>query len=126
MAYLTYEEYRQMGGSLDNAAFAAAERKARYLINAQAGGSTGERIAALPELPQAVRDCTFELAELIADNSGRQISSESQSQGGTSESVSYVAKNEEEITAELEGVIYNYLIGVMYKGVSVLYWGACI
>ena len=107
--YLTYNEYLQMGGTLDNATFNLAERKARYLINAQAGGQTGERIGKLAELPQTVKDCTFDLVSFLAVCSAdkRQISSESQSQGGASESVSYVTKTDEQITAECESIIYN-------------------
>ena len=39
--YLSYTEYVAMGGTLDGSAFSAAERRAEYLINAQAGGQTG-------------------------------------------------------------------------------------
>ena len=121
MVYLTYEEYKQMGGTLDDAAFFNAERKARQLINAQASGQTGERIGKLTELPQAVKDCTFDLISLYSAYPKKQVSSESQSQGGTSESVSYVTKTGEQISAEAEDIIFNCFYGggiggLLYRG----------
>ena len=124
MVYLTYEEYTEMGGTLDDTAFSSAERRARQLINAQAAGQTGERIAALSELPQAVKDCTFDLISVLSVHAPceKQVSSESQSQGGSSESVSYVVKTEEQIAAECEEIIYNTFYG---GGIgNILYWGA--
>lgn len=121
--YLTYEEYISMGGSLDTSAFFAAERKARYLINSQASGQTGSRIASLDELPQAVRDCVFDLIEHMSEYEGRQISSESQSQGGASESYSYVTKTHDDILSECEEIICNSFYGggigdLLYRGAN--------
>lgn len=124
MNYLTYDEYVSMGGSLDASAFSAAERKARYLINSQSGGQTGRRIASLAELPQAVKDCVFDLIPLMAENEGKQISSESQSQGGASESYSYVTKTHDDISAECEEIICSSFYGggigdLLYRGVDI-------
>lgn len=124
--YLEYDKYTEMGGTLDKAAFTAAERRACYLVNSQANGRTGERISKLTELPQAVQDCIIELIELSAAFGGKQITSESQSQGGASESYSYAVKTDDEISAEQQSIIETYLNGVMYEGVSVLYRGACV
>ena len=114
MVYLTYEEYKAMGGIFDDAAFSSAERKARQMINAQAAGQTGKRIAALSELPQAVKDCTFDLISFLSVHGSceKQVSSESQSQGGSSESISYATKTDEQISAEADDIIFNcfYLI----------------
>lgn len=123
--YLTYPEYLQMGGTLDNAAFLIAERKAEYLINAQAGGQTGARLVELTVLPQPVKACVFDLITLSANYDGeRQIASESQSQGGASESIAYVTKTDAEIQAECESVIYNTFFG---GGIGyLLYRGACM
>lgn len=122
--YLTYTYYTEMGGTLDSSAFSIAERKARYLINAQAGGMTGERIKALAELPEAVKDCTFDLVGVISANtsSEKQISSESQSQGGKSESYSYEIKSDEDIAKECRKIIEDYFYGggigdLLYRGV---------
>ena len=126
--YLTYAEYVEMGGTLQNTAFSVAERKAEYMINSQSGGRTGERIKLLEAVPQEVKDCVFDIVSLSEayTSGGRQIASESQSQGGTSESYSYVTKSAEEIQSEKQSIIEMYLSGVMYKGVSLLYRGACV
>lgn len=126
MNYLTYEEYTKIGGTLDDTAFATAERKARYLINSQAGGRTGERIGKLTELPQAVKDCTFDLISLMSAYSAdeKQIASESQSQGGSSESYAYETKTDEEVSQTCTEIIEQYLYG---GGLGyLLYRGACI
>lgn len=126
MVYLTYEEYKAMGGILDDAAFSSAERKARQMINAQAAGQTGKRIAALSELPQAVKDCTFDLISFLSVHGPceKQASSERQSQGGSSESISYVTKTDEQISAEADDIIFNCFYG---GGVGeLLYRGACL
>ena len=68
-------------------------------------------------------DCIFELIELSAAFGGKQISGESQSQGGASqESYSYAVKTDDEINTERQDIIETYLNGVaMYEGASVLY-----
>lgn len=122
MEYLSFLEYRQMGGdTLGADTFSAAEQKARYVLNAQAAGQTGRRIAALPQVPQPVKDCIFSLLEWQEQHKGGQISSESQSQGGESESYSYVTKTENELQTELESLIADVLIGggagwLLYRG----------
>ena len=126
--YLTYEEYKIMGGTLEESALLPLERKARYIINSQTGGKTGERLSAMPEIPEAVKDCMFELVNHLAVNSfdGTNVQSESQSQGGRSESVTYSHLTKEESKAEIENIIYRFLSCVKYNGVSLLYRGAAI
>lgn len=123
--YLEYEEYKQMGGTLDSSAFSILERRAEYAVNSQAAGQTGERINELAELPQAVKDCIFDLIALFSVNApgDKQVSSESQSQGGRSESISYVTKTNEEITAQSVDIIEQYFYGggigeLLYRGVN--------
>lgn len=121
--YLSYTEYKAMGGTLDSSAFTSLERKARYLINSQASSRCGNRIASLSELPECIKECVFELISFLSSNSviDKQIASESQSQGGASESVSYVTKTEAEIEAQGENIIHDFLYGggcgyLLYKG----------
>lgn len=126
--YLNYQTYKDMGGTLDNSAFTALDRKAEYLINAQAGGKTGERIGKLTELPQAVIDCTFDLITHLSANSfdGSIVASESQSLGGQSESYSYSVLSKEQADSEAEDIIFTYLYPVKIDGVSILHRGACV
>ena len=126
--YLNYQTYKNMGGTLDNSAFTALDRKAEYLINSQVGGKTGERIGKLTELPQAVIDCTFDLIQHLSANSfdGSTVASESQSLGGQSESYSYSVLSKEQADSETEDIIFTYLYQVKIDGVSILHRGACV
>ena len=121
--YLDYADYVEMGGNLDDTAFIPLERKARYLINSQASGRCGDRIAELSELPECIKGCVFELVSFVDANNAtdRQIASESQSQGGASESLSYVTRTDAEIEAQEESIIYEFMHGggcghLLYKG----------
>ncbi len=126
--YLTHIEYMSAGGALHEAAFKPLERRAEYLINAQANGQTGKRISKLTELPQAVKDCVFELIEHMSANAfdGTAVKSESQSQGGVNESYTYSRLTKVEADNAAEDIIYTYLSAVMVNGVSILYRGACV
>lgn len=121
--YLDYQTYKNMGGTLDNSAFTTAERKAEYLVNSQAGGKTGERLSEFATLPQAVKDCVFELVNHLAEYGGKMVASESQSLGGQSESVSYVTVSAQEAQEAVLDIIFMYLYPVKLNGVSVLYGG---
>lgn len=123
---LEYTDYRTMGGTLEESAFNIWEKRAEYLVRSQAGGQTGERIDKLTELPEAVKYCIFDLISFLSVNSAddRQISSESQNQGGVSESYSYVTKTDDDISKKCTGIIEQYLYG---SGLSyLLYKGACL
>ena len=122
--YLDYQTYKNMGGTLDNSAFTTAERKAEYLVNSQAGGKTGERLSGFATLPQAVKDCVFELVNHLTEYGGKMVASESQSLGGQSESVSYVTVSAQEAQEAALDIIYMYLYPLKLNGVSVLYGGA--
>lgn len=121
--YLDYQTYKNMGGTLDNSAFTTAERKAEYLVNSQAGGKTGERLSEFATLPQAVKDCVFELVNHLTEYGGKTVASESQTLGGQSESVSYVTVSAQEAQESVLDIIYVYLYPVKLNGVSVLYRG---
>ena len=124
--YLTYGEYKEKCGTLEEAAFVMLEKRARYLIKAQCGGMTGERIEKLDNIPEAVKDCVMELIPHISANKGTdgQISSKSQSQGGRSESVSYAAKTKAETDSETNDIIFTTLFGggcgmLLYMGADI-------
>ena len=126
--YLTEKEYTEMGGVLSGSAFSIAERKAEYFINAQGNGATGKRIEQLGELPQAVKDCVFDLINHFSSNSfdGSNVQSESQSLGGQSESYTYSRMTKEEAEAEAYNLVFDYLYNIELNGVSILYAGAAI
>lgn len=123
--YLEYDEYQAMGGTLDNSAFTQWERKAEYEINAQAAGKTGTRISKLSELPQAVKDCTFDLIQFLSANTSdsKTVTSESQSSGGVSESYSYNVLDDSQVQTKTEDIIYKAFYGggirdLLYRGLT--------
>ena len=127
--YLKYENYVGMGGKKSEIAFSALLRKAERLINAQAGGKTGERLSEMIRtagVPQAVSDCVFDLLIHFEANAfdGANIQSESRSLGGMSESVTYMRLSKDEADAEAVDIIENYFYGAGLG--KLLYRGACL
>lgn len=123
--YLTYEEYTEYGGKSDASAFTEYNRRAEYLVRSQAAGQTGIRIDALEDIPQAVKDCIFNLIQFLSVNSpgDKNIVSESQSSDGVTESYSYASKTDEQISVESEEIIYNSFYGggigeLLYRGLN--------
>lgn len=129
--YLEYEDYHLMGGAeLEQTAYQSFARKAEYLLNSQAAGRTGKRIKTLQnageDIPQAVKDCIYELVCYLSANvsaNGRKIASESQSLGGQSESISYSVLSDEQINTECQNIIYGTMFGGGYG--NLLYLGVC-
>lgn len=120
---LDYSKYTEMGGTLEESAFNIWERNAEYLVRSQAGGQTGKRIDNLTEVPEAVKDCIYDLISFLSVNpfNEKQITSESQNQGGVSESYSYTAKTDTDISQKCIDIIEQYLYGggldfLLYRG----------
>ena len=68
--YLTYQEYKTRGGSLDEAAFNRKETKARRLLDYW----TFDRLkSGLGDNEQVVKDLMFEMVETMTD--GQQVTS---------------------------------------------------
>lgn len=123
--FLEYEAYKEMGGTLEHSAYTMYSRDAEYKIRAQAAGQTGERldriISAQGGVPQTVKDCIFKLVSLLSAPCNSGVTSESQSQGGQSESIHYVSKSTAEIDDECDELIRSYLTAgglgkVLYRG----------
>ena len=123
MQYLTYEEYTEIGGTLDLTAFKRNIDRACGIID----NATFGRAEQMAEIPRQVKALCRDLIEYVANNAslGTAISSKSQSAGGVSESESYVIKAKEEQTQEIENMIYDYLMNVSNDaGIPLLYRGA--
>lgn len=122
MQYLTYEEYSEIGGTLDLTAFNRNVDRACAFIDA----STQNRLQSVLEVSTKVKACVRDLVEYLANNlsSGKSVTSKSQSAGGVSESESYANKTTDELNAEMLCIVYDYLIGekddngtpLMYRG----------
>lgn len=123
--YLTYDEYRLLGGTLDIMPFNLLEFNARKEIDTR----TQNRLAKLENIPQEVKLCVFELIKSLNSyesyiTQNKAVSSENID----GYSVSYGGANSSNVEAknvEIDDVIFNYLIDVIVDGIPVLYLGVC-
>ena len=125
MTYLTYDEYKTIGGTLDETAF----NRNIDRVNGVVTNATHNRVEAMHGVPKEVKSVCRELVEYYAEHFGssRQISSRSQSAGGVSESESYVMRSAEEHTIEINNILFDYLGNVTNKnGTPLLYRGCSI
>lgn len=122
--YLTYEEYKSLGGTLGEMPFNILELKARQVINER----TQNRLKNIEEMPQEVKICVYDLINTmnkynLSDNS---TSSNISSENTDGYSVTY--KSGTEMTAEqkaqYEDVMLTDLYGVIVNGETILYLGA--
>jgi hypothetical protein len=123
MAYITYSEYIEMGGTCELTAFnRVADRISGMVANA-----TFNRVDRMAETPRQVKALCRDLVELMAKNVtvDKDIASWSESAGVISQSVSYVTKTADEQQAEIDALIADYLGGVCDdNGTPLLYRGA--
>lgn len=121
--YLTYEEYKSLGGTLGEMPFNILELKARQVINER----TQNRLKNIEEMSQEVKICVYDLINTmnkynLSDNS---TSSNISSENTDGYSVTY--KSGTEMTAEqkaqYEDVMLTDLYGVIVNGEAILYLG---
>lgn len=131
--YLTYEEYLNMGGTLDEAAFD------NYLIDAEMliDWYTFNRLENETVIPEKVKKCVYKLISLADMKSkafvlGREVNGEgnasvaSQSNDGVSISYNTISASQafELLKSESENIIKQYLNGVVNSlGRKLLYRG---
>lgn len=128
--YLTYAEYRDLGGTLDITPFNLLEIEARRKIDIE----TQNRLknATSDTVPQEVKLCIFNLVKTI-DNYASSIESATENGNIASESidgysVSYVksAQIKDIISSksvEIDDIIRTYLLGVIYNNEHLMYLG---
>lgn len=122
--YLTYEEYKSLGGTLGEMPFNILELKARQVINER----TQNRLKDVEKIPQEVKICVYDLINTINkyNNSNNSTSSNVSSENTDGYSVTY--KSGTEMTAEqkaqFEDVMLTDLYGVIVNGEAILYLGA--
>lgn len=125
--YLTYDEYKALGGSLDQTPFNILEFEARKKINERTLG----RLKNKKDIPQEVKICIFALINSIS-NYTSSISSNNKNIASESidgYSVNYVTGGSlQEIVnsknIELNDIITTYLFGVIVDNEHILYVGA--
>ena len=122
MEYLTYDEYIEIGGILDSAAFNRYSVRAFSRINQE----THNRISKIKNIPDVVKHLCRDLIEYMSNNlsQDKALTSVSQSQGGASESESYVNKTVNDMDNDISSLIYDYLASVTdNNGTPLLYRG---
>ena len=122
--YLTYQEFKALGGTLDEMPFNLLEYNARMKINERTFG----RLVDKGQEYQEVKLCVYNMITTLNsyssyDTQNKAISSESTDgysiSYGTPQKSTTEAKN-----SELEDIINSYLANVVIDNVPVLYRGA--
>ena len=127
--YLTYEEYKSLGGNLDQTPFNLLEFEARKIID----GNTQNRLINVSEIPQEVKLCIFKLINSILKFSKEEDNSQNSniaSENIDGYSVTYNNVSLDQIenvvkskNIELNDIVYDYLLGVVVNNVHLLYRG---
>lgn len=121
--YLTYEEYKEMGGALDRVPFDLLEYDVRKMIDERTFG----RLAHLSSVPLDVKMCVFRMVETIE----KYLPLETQNKAIASEntdgySISYRKLEISDISTkreELKNIMEIYLSNVIVDGIPALYIG---
>ena len=123
--YLTYNDYKALGGSLDITPFNLLEFEARRIIDSR----TLQRLKGIEQVPQEVKMCMFSLVNTINSYTNQsQTSKNISSESVGSYSVSYITGTQIQETinsknAELTDMVINYLTGVIVNGEHLIYCG---
>ena len=122
MIYLTYTEYKEIGGNIDETAFNRNIDRACAMID----NRTQSRLECFEEIPQIVKVVCADLVDYISKNTVDKavVTSKSQSAGGVSESESYATKTAEDYSADLDRIFEPLAVVKTKNGISVLYRGA--
>ena len=112
--YLTYEEYKSHGGTLNDAEFNRFNFRAECEIN----NATSDRCKSLEKIPEEVKRCCFELVSYISKNAQNGAASSVAGFSNDGYSVSYVDKKTAQ--EQISDIIYTYLAStdLLYCGVE--------
>ena len=125
--YLTYEEYKALGGTLDITPFNLLEFESRRRIDIR----TFNRLKNVENIPQEVKICVYKLinsASSYDENLSNIANNNVASENTDGYSVSYVTSAQavdiiNSKSAELEDIISECLLGVVVNGEHLLYCG---
>ena len=127
--YLTYNEYKALGGNLGITPFNLLEYEARRKVDER----TQQRLKNVNDIPQEVKMCVYALVnDLVAysNNTGTIDNKNVASESVGSYSVNYITGSQIQETiksknAELDNTIATYLTGVVVNGEHIVYLGVC-
>ena len=126
--YLTYQEYKALGGTLANMPFNLLEYEARRQINLR----TFNRLVGGENIPQEVKLCEYRLINEIdgfvqsANNIATNGNVASENIDGYSVSYTSLGQVSEIVkskNAEIKDVIESYLLNVIYNNEHLMYVG---
>ena len=121
--YLSYEEYKSLGGTLGEMPFNILELKARQVINER----TQNRLKNIEEIPQECKICVYDLINTMNkyNLSNNSISSNISSENIDGYSVSYKSGTEltEEQKKQYDDIMETDLYGVIVDNTPILYLG---
>ena len=121
--YLTYEDYKSLGGTLGEMPFNILELKARQIINER----TQNRLKDVEKIPQEVKICVYDLIQTINkyNNSNNSTSSNISSENTDGYSVTYKSGTEltEEQKKQYNDIMETDLYGVIVDNTPILYLG---
>lgn len=119
--YLTYEEYKELGGTLNKMPFNLLEFKARKKIDER----TLNRLLNVQEIPQDVKLCVFDIINIennyVTSIQNKAIASENTDGYSISYNTEEAIKKAEDI--ELENAMESNLYGVVVENIPILYLG---
>ena len=120
--YLTYQEYKGLGGTLDLTPFNVLEFEARRRIDEL----TYNRLVGGKNIPDEVKMCEFAIINKVLKAYDEEIGRGKTSESVGSYSVSYnsdIKKLIEDKRTEIQDLISTDLFGVVYNGEHILYGG---
>ena len=121
--YLTYEDYKSLGGTLGEMPFNILELKARQIINER----TQNRLKNVEKIPQEVKICVYDLINTMNkyNLSNNSTSSNVSSENTDGYSVTYKSGTEltEEQKKQYDDVMETDLYGVIVDNTPILYLG---
>ena len=124
--YLTYAEYIELGGTLEEVPFNELEFECRKIIDSR----TQNRLHSADEIPDEVKMCEFKMINSIVSYNAakKQAQNGVKSENIDGYSVTYLTSNEIQqlITtqiADMQELISTYLFGVIVNNEHILYCG---
>ena len=118
--YLTYEEYRSLGGTLDLASFNLLEYESRKQIDVP----THVRLVGKKNIPNEVKLCMFNvISSILKYKNENDKTKSSESVGNYSVTYKDIKQIIEEKQQEITDIILTDLYGVIYNGEHLIYSG---